>query len=250
MKEENVFTPARQDDYFLNTLPLIRRIAARKLRGHYHHAVEGIIQRVALKLWRWKLRYPQKELSADEWQRLANSATQNEVKNFYSSRLRKEISLSEISEEEIVVLNKTQIEMPGDTSAELRSLQGQLWTAMQQLSVRQKYALLFRNADYIIDLIGNEVSSLREIAAALELSTEELKEIIVNLPLSDERIKKLLETKLQERITVKQVWAARNKAKLKLRNALRISNKNGADTKKLNDEESQGSYRTYSSGEP
>lgn len=250
MKEENVFTLSRQDDYFLKTLPLIRQIAARKLRGHYRYAVEGIIQRVALKLWRWKLRYPQKELSEDEWQRLANTAAQNEVRNFYSSRLRKEISLSEISEEDIVVLNKTQIEMPGDTSTELRSLLGQLWTAMQQLSVRQKYALLFRNADYIIDLIGNEVSSLREIAESLELRTEELKEIIVNLPLSDERIRNLLETKLQEKITVKQVWAARDKAKIKLRNALRTLNENGADTKKLNDKEAKGSDRTYSGGEP
>lgn len=238
MKEENVFNPSRQDEYFLKTLPLIRRIAARKLRGHYRPAAEGIIQRVALKLWRWKLRYPQKELSADEWQRLANSAAHNEVKNFYSSRLRKEISLSEISEEEIVVLNKTQIEMPGDTSAEVRSLLVQLWTAMQQLSLRQKYALLLRNADYIIDLIGNEVSSLKEIAESLELSTEELKEIIMNLPLEDERIKKLLERKLQERITVKQVWAARNKARIKLRRALKISGSNRVETKRLDDKES------------
>lgn len=238
MKEENISGSSVQDAYFLKTLPLIRQIAVRKLIGLHRYAAEGIIQKVALKLWRWKLRHPQKELSEDEWQRLANIATQNEVKNFYSSRLRKEISLSEVSEEEIMLLTETQIEMSGDTPAEVRSLLAQLWTAMQRLSLRQKYALLFRNADYIIDLIGNEVSSLKEIAASLELSTEELKEIVMNLPLEDERIRNLLETKLQEKITVKQVWAARDKAKIKLRNALKIPDGNSANTKKLSDKES------------
>jgi len=233
MKKDNTYSLSVQDTYFLKTLPLIRRIAIRKLRGSYRDAVEGMIQRVALKLWRWKLRYPGKNLSEDEWQRLANSATQNEVKNFYSSRLRKEISLSEISEEEIVVLNKTQTHFLGDTTAELRSLLVQLWTAMQQLSQRQKYALLLRNADYITDLIVNEVSSLNEIAESLSLSREELKEVIANLPLSDEQIRILLEIKLKQKITVKQVWAARNKAKIKLKNALSIKNRDGASYKRL-----------------
>lgn len=225
MREENVFcSSAQQDGCFLETLPLIRQIADCKLRGFYRQAVEGVVQRVALKLWRWKLRYPQKKLSADDWQRLANRATHNEIKNFYSSRLHKEIPLSEIIEEEIVVKNKTQIEMPEDASAELRSLLIRLWTATQQLSLRQKYALLLRNAEYIIDLIENEVSSLKEIAESLQLTNEELKEVIMNLPLSDERIRSLLERKLGEKVTAKQVWSARNKARLKLRKALKVSN--------------------------
>lgn len=248
MKEENVFDSSVQDNYFLRTLPLIRQIATRKLTGLHRIAAEGIIQKVALKLWRWKLRHPQKELSEDEWQRLANSATQNEVKNFFSSRLRKEISISEISEEEIMLINKTQIEMPGGTPTEICSLLAQLWTATQKLSLRQKYALLFRNADYIIDLVGNGVSSLNEIAESVELSTEELKEVIMNLPLSDERIRNLLETKLQAKITVKQVWSARNKAKQKLRLALKISNSDAANTKELNDKKSIANERTHSGG--
>lgn len=224
MKEEEVFNLSVQDKHFLKTLPLIRRIAARHLRGSYRDAVEGVVQRVALKLWKWKLRHPGKELSEDAWQRLANSAAHNEVKNFYASRWRREISLSEVSEEEIMVSSKTPVQVPGDTPAELRSLLIQMWTAMQQLSLRQKYALLLRNAEYITDLIENEVCSLEEIAASLEINTEELKEMIVNLPLSDERIRSLLAAKLREQTTVKQVWAARNKAKLKLRKALKISN--------------------------
>lgn len=249
MREENVFcSSARQDGCFLETLPLIRRIADCKLRGFYRQAVEGVVQRVALKLWKWKLRHPQKMLSEDDWQRLANRATHNEIKNFYSSRLRKEISLSEISEEEIVVENKTQIEMTAEASAELRSLLTRLWTAAQQLSLRQKYAFLLRNADYIIDLIGNEVSSLNEIAESLELTGEELKEVIVNLPLADERIRSLLETKLQEKITAKQVWSARNKAKTKLRKALKISDSNRASPKKIDDKESSANERTHSGG--
>lgn len=227
MKEEIISTTFIQEEYFIQTIPLIRQIAVRKLYRYSYDSVDDIVQKVALKLWSWKLNHQQKYLSEEDWLKLANCATQNEIRSFYTDKSRREIALSEIDELHSVFISKApDCELLGNTEPEVRSLLKQLWTAIQTLSLRQKYALLFRNTQFIIDIIGNRVSSIKGVAESFELSIDELKALIVELPLADDQIRYLLEDKLQEKIALKHIWSARIKAKLKLINVLRDLNEN------------------------
>ena len=74
--------------------------------------------------------------------------------------------------------------------------------------------------DLIVEFIVCRCCSLEELAFYFEVSESELSEIIDRLPFSEENIGKLLEEKIGGKITPKQTWEARSKAKARLSAAL------------------------------
>ena len=217
---EEITCASAQEKYFLNTFPLIRRIASRNSGIVNTGAAEDIFQTVALRLWKWKK--DERNLSEEEWLKYANRATQNEIKRFYGSKYRRNVSLSEIEEDHQFDFTVDGCPRPaGNTESEVRSSLKYLWKTVREFSLRQKYAFLFRKQDFIFELVSRECCAIEEIAGSLDLSRQEFIELAQRLPLSNEEIQELLETKLREEVTVKQVWMARGKANAKLAAALR-----------------------------
>lgn len=219
MKEENKSARFLQEKYFLNTFPLIRHLIKRQLGALNSNEGEDLFQTVALRLWQWITRKKERQLSAEDWQRYANRATCNEIRRFYGDKMRrKEISLSEITDDyEFISNSDGAVEVIGNTESEACSW----WEIIQKLSLRQKYALLLFKQDFIFELIAARCCSLAEIAESLGLSREELLTLLGKQPFSEQEVLRLIEMKTGERITVRQVWMARGKAKAKLKAARR-----------------------------
>lgn len=219
MKEENSCV-SPQEKYFLNTFPLIRRIANRNLSISNPDAAEDIFQTVTLRLWNWKTK-EERNLSEEEWCRYANRATRNEIKRFYGSKFRKEVQMPEIEDYETVSIVEGFYLLAGNTESEALSFLKYLWKTIQELSIRQKYALLFQKQDLLFELVARKCCTIEEIAGSLALSREEFITLAGGSPLPNEAIQEILEIKTGDKITVKQVWMARGKAKAKLNAALK-----------------------------
>ena len=220
MKEEDKCVVSLQEKYFLNTFPLIRHLIKRRLGVLNPDAGDDIFQTVALRLWQWITRKKEPQMSAEEWQRYANRATCNEIKRFYGSKFRKEISLSEIENDyEFISSGDAAGETPGTTESEDCSSLRHWWETIRDCSLRQKYALLLSNQDFVFELVSRRCCRLEEIAESLILSREELLTLIGRLPLSNEDIQRLLKIKTGDQLTVRQIWMARGKAKAKLKAA-------------------------------
>jgi DNA-directed RNA polymerase specialized sigma24 family protein len=230
MQNENLLAASAQEKYFLNTFPLIQRIASRRLSVYCQATVEDITQKVMLKLWSWKTARAGRELSEDEWGRLANIAAQNEIKRFYAGKQQREVPLAEIAENtDFRKLTEiaAEIEIEGNSEIELRSLLGQILKSVLDQSLREKYALLLKRRVLLNHLFSYQCCNIREAAEALDLTKEEFIKIYRSLPLSDADIAALLERNLQEPVTAENVLKARQRAKAKIRKALAGAHSHG-----------------------
>ncbi len=208
--------PAEQEQYLLETVPLIKRIVGRKLHRSFISASDDISQKVFLKLWKW-ISKSKKELTGEEWQKLANTATQNEIKTFYSHKSNKEIAC--IDDQEVISKNSFGL-IEGDTEKEVNSLAMRAWEEIKKLSLRQKYALLLQKQELILYLVASKCCQIQEIAEHLQLSKERFLEVYQLLPLPDEKISEIYFEAAKEKLTTKQIWEARSKARTKLHNVL------------------------------
>jgi DNA-directed RNA polymerase specialized sigma24 family protein len=222
---DNSGTSPGQEEYFLQTTPLIRQITHSKLNSSYYDAVEDIAQKVLLKLWQWRVRRAANNLSADEWQRLANTATQNEIKTFYTRKFHSEVPLSEVEDEGNTNYKSSgdiaSNEIEGNTNVETRSMIVFIWKAILDLSPRQRFALLLQKPELITQLIASGQCSVAEIGKILDLSESELLRILEELPYSDEQIGLAYELTYSEKLMPVQVWKARSKARLKMAKILK-----------------------------
>lgn len=162
------------------------------------------------------------ELDQESWMKVAATATRNEVNSFYASKYRREIVVDEY---ELLLVSEKFYEscacrVEGETRTETDSLLAYLWRKMQSLSLRRRYALLLNKDEFIDELIAGGVCSLSELAEYFELEKEEFLSIVEQLPLSDERIAELIANKLDEKVTIKQIWTWRAKAKMNLASAI------------------------------
>ncbi len=218
-KDEEYLTAPLQEEYLIETFPLIRKIARKKLKLFSRDSIEDLVQTVALKLWRWKNGGNGHDMSNLEWQKLANKAAHNEVKNFYS-----QINPNKNDQQ----INVHRAGFPpgfsqgsaGNTDHEVSSLLTAFWSVFCALSLREKYALLLKRPEFIHYLTFYRISDLQTIAETLELTTEKLGVLIDTFPLTDRDIASFLEQTLSEQITSKQVKEARLRAKTKLQNVL------------------------------
>lgn len=256
MSKENTLkapaTASAQEKYFLETLPLIRRLVGQKLNAYYRDAAEDISQKVILKLWKWKTRHPEREISEEEWRKLANTAAQNEIKTFYRHKSHRERQLPETTEngsrhaaEDALAAPDSPAELAGNTRAELRSLLVYVWNLLAAQSLREKQALLLKSDELIIYLISYRCCGIRELAAALELKEEEFVALLPRLPLGNEEIGRLLESKLTSKVAPAQVIKARHRARAKLKRMLAVA---ARVTKQINDTENRDD-RTSIAGE-
>ena len=212
----NFNAPEEQVKLLLGTVPLIKRIAAGKLNLFSRDFVEDITQKVFLKLWNWKSRKKETALNEEEWKKLANTATQNEIKSFYAHKSKREIQFSEVADDDVFFSESKISEIAGNTSHETRTLLILIWKTLQTFSLRQKYSILLQNQEFIVDLVTSGVCQISEIAESLKLENDVLAQIIRELPLPDETVCQIFYQAVGEKLVPKNIWEARNKAKVKL----------------------------------
>ena len=216
-----------QEKYLLQTHELINRIITRKIGRLHFDSIEDVKQQIFLKLWRWKSKRQDKDLSEEEWLKLANTVAHNEVNDFFSEKHNQTILFSQMDENQEEIFssvgsaafdgNSAGGNKPeGAAQAETRSLLKLIWKLMQSLTLRQKYAYLLHQPDFIIDFIAAECCSMKELADYFEIEEKEFSEIFEQYPLSDERIAFLLQKKLNKKITVQNIWKARSEAKKRI----------------------------------
>lgn len=218
-----------QERYFLDTLPLVRRIARRNFSLFCHDLAEEITQRVALKLWNWKQKRPDQLLSEEEWQKLANTAAHNEIKRFYLQRAQQRASRTdsiEIIDPQPETGNRRENILTGNSRAETHSLLIEIWKIIKNRTVREKYALLLKRPDFISHLLSSRCCRLQEIADELLMTREELGEIVKTLPLQDDEIGRRLSAKINCEASAETVKKARQRILAKLQIALTASENN------------------------
>lgn len=221
--EESVSLNREKD--FACVAPLIHKVISRKLGSRHRDSIEDLKQKVFLKLWRWKKDQGIDDLSEEEWQKLANVAAHNEVTDFFREKYSRDVAFSQMTDamqQEITEIESFEV-LVGNSKPEICSLLTLVWKAAQKLTLRQKYAYFLPFSDFIVEFIVCKCCSIEELAFYFEASESELSEIIDRLPFSEENIGKLLEKKLGGKITPKQIWEARSKAKARLAAALRNS---------------------------
>lgn len=223
-KDDSAVSPA-QEQYILQTFSYIHKIIFRKLGAFHRDSLEDLKQRVFLKLWRWKIRQSERNLSDEEWQKMAHVVARNEVTDFFRKKDNRHILFSQMDEsvkEEVFSVASPET-VAGNSETEIKSLLHLIWKLAQELSLRQKYAYFLQYPSFIVEFVAAGCCSIKELAIYLEVSRQELSEIIDSLPFSDEEIGELLERKLggRQKISRKKIWEARAKAKAKLAGRLK-----------------------------
>ncbi len=104
----------------------------------------------------------------------------------------------------------------GSSAIETRSLLLLVWKAAQNLTLRQKYAFMLHNPDFVVDFIVAGCCSMEELTDYFEVTIDELLVILESDPLPDKTIAEILEKKLGQKVFPKSIWEARGKAKAKI----------------------------------
>lgn len=224
MNNENNPVISQQERYFLNTFPLIKKLIRSKSEILPPRVVEDLLQQVKYKLWKWKENYLQnRELSFEEWQKLANTTTRHETIDYLRRKENQNLLFSEIAFEESFFLRPQfrQASAEGETGYEARTLLRLIWQRYLQLSLRQRYAFLLLKEDFVTFLLKYGCCTAGEIADSLGLEENEFIELLAKLPLSETEVSELLAEKQGENLTVGQVRTARSKAKANLLKSIR-----------------------------
>jgi DNA-directed RNA polymerase specialized sigma24 family protein len=216
MLQNDINKPSKpQEDISPQTFSLIRNLVGKKLNTLYIDYLEDITQTVLVKLLKWKAKRSDFEISEEDWLKIVNVAAQNAVKTFYSQKVRREIPTEDADLNDLA--GKSQIiKTEGNTDVELRSLLLPLWEAFQTLPIRQKIAFILSNEHFIIELLVNKCCSIKELSDSVNLPEKDFTLLLEKIPLSDEEISRILEKNLKESISTRNVWKARNRAKLNL----------------------------------
>ncbi len=165
---------------FLASLPIVQRIVSRR-RSHLDPENKSdLVQDVALRIWRWGSKYPEKseQMSGDEWNAFAARTAYNEVNRQRSREGRlASIPLEETSEVQ-------QHTAPGQADIEVSSLIHQVWQATCELSLRQRRSLLLHSQELIIYFLQIGVTD-KDLAKVLELTDADWNTVRDRLPMTD-----------------------------------------------------------------
>lgn len=220
MNPERTPVAATQEKYFLNTFPLIHLILMHKLSAFCLDQVDDIKQKVALSLWKWLLRRPDKELTEEEWLKLSNTSTHNEIKHLWTTQMSQTISLSEISESQPSKNLPSTLQVPpptGNTKTETASLIKEYWKIIKKQTLMEKSSLLLENRKILVYLFSHRCCGIKEVAESLEITTDEFKKLYKSLPLSNDKIGLWLAPKLNKEIKADQISKARQRMRAKLK---------------------------------
>lgn len=213
-----------QEKLILETYSFIHKVISRKLGIAHKGAVEDVKQKVFLKLWRWKLDQATKDLTVEEWRKMACTTARNEIVDYFRKKDNRHIPFSQIetTETECAFFNIESSEIiPGNSVPEIRSLLCLVWIAAQALTLKQKYAYFFQFHDFLIEFLMARCCSIEELANYFELSEKELSGVIEQLPLSNEQIAEMTARKTGQECAPSKVWLARTRGKRKLASILK-----------------------------
>jgi len=194
----------------LTALPIVHRIIARRSSRLDPANRSDLLQEVALRIWRWGTKYPEKseQMSGEDWTSFAARTTYNEVNRQLSRDGRHlRLSLDELSE-----IEDPSVE--GQTDAEVFSLIEQVWQATCALSLRQRRSLLLHSQELIIYLLQIGITE-KELAAALDFSEKDWNDVCDRLPMTDAEIAERTEG------TAGSIKKARYEARVKLEGSIR-----------------------------
>lgn len=202
------------ENSFLAALPIIRRIVGRRRSSLDQTNQSDVVQKVALRLWRWRTKYQEKseKMSGEEWNSFAARAAYNEVNRHFSE----EMNAPNVPLETVSEIEAASVE--GQTEIEVFSLIHQVWLAICQLSLRQRRSLLLHSQELIIYFLQSGISE-NELAQMLEFSQSHWYEIRNRLPLTDAEIAKDTECYgplIRSSATAGSIKKARYDARVKL----------------------------------
>lgn len=212
-----------QENFILQALANVHKLILYKLGASHQDSIEDLSQRIFYKIWLWRHRN-KKELELQEWQKVINVTVNTEVSEYFSERPRREILFSQAGfnlQEEMLSTESSPQTPEGNSETELRSLLLSIWKTAHILSLRQRYAFLLHNPDFLVEFVMYECCTGTELAAFFEMTAGEISDVLKFLPLSDEKIAIILETKIKEKVSPNQLWEARAKAKKKLSKILK-----------------------------
>lgn len=206
---------AETDDTLLEALPVAEKIIFSRRFLLLPAEGEDLLQTVALRLFKWQGKYPEKGARMTIQERLSFTArtTFNEINRFLAKRTAKrEILVGDFSE------------LPGagrvvgETETELMSLTLELWKNMRKLSVKQRQALLLGNRELSTLIMRLDIDD-GEMSVSLGIG-KDWKSIKHKLPLKDAEIAVLLQRNGESKKSIEQlvgsIKKARYDARLKL----------------------------------
>lgn len=103
---------------------------------------------------------------------------------------------------------------------EIRSLLLLIWKAVQNLSIPERLAFLLHKPEFLIEFVVFKCCTTNEIIEYLALTEVELKGILKELPVPDEKIILLLESGVNEKVSLSELHEIRAESKRKLLKAL------------------------------
>lgn len=219
MKEENYSVASQQEKYFLDTFPLINQIVFSKAGIVPTRFLEDLVQQVRLKLWKWKEKNKKfRQLNFEEWQRLANVVTKNEITDYSRRKDNQSVLFSEMEENGSSLTEfPDPFQVEGNSFYESMTFLLLVWGRFENLSLRQKYAFLISKQENFLELLLKfGCCSPVEIAKTLVLSEAEFVILLGKFPLEYEDIQQILTKISGEQLTLEQISAARNKARRNL----------------------------------
>ena len=195
---------------FLAALPIVRRIVGRRRSRIDSNNGSDLVQEVALRLWRWRIKYQDKgaQMSGEDWRSFAARTTYNEVNRQYSRDGRHlHLPLDEVPETE-----ESSVDV--QTNAEVFSLVQEVWQATCKLSLRQRRSLLLHSQELIIYFLQIGITE-KQVAEILDLSEKDWNDVCDRLPMTDAEIAERTEG------TAGSIKKARYEARVKLEGSIR-----------------------------
>lgn len=186
---ESASARRRNDGALVSAIDLIWRVLSGRRYAVPEADMPDIAQEAVLRLWKWREKYQEKaiELKMSEWDSFSATTAHNEIKRYFSNRLRgNEVPLDEA----VWTGNETP---EGNADSEMFSLTRKVWQEICRLTLYQRRALLLGAPELVVYLIQFGVDE-QGIVASLEISKEIWSDISERLPLSDREIAAIART--------------------------------------------------------
>jgi DNA-directed RNA polymerase specialized sigma24 family protein len=203
-------TSASSEYSILAALPIVHRIVARRRSRLDPANRSDLVQEVALRIWRWRAKYPDKseQMSGEDWNSFVARTAYNEVNRQFSREdNRANLPLEAVSEIE-------QPSVEGETDVEVFSLIQQVWQATCNLSLRQRRSLLLHSQELIIYFLQIGITE-NDLAEVLDFSETIWETVRDRLPMTDLEIAEIIEGKAGS------IKKARYEARAKLEGSIR-----------------------------
>ncbi len=196
---------SNSDDSLIASIPIVQKIAQRKLINSWQTDIADLVQTVALRLLSWKMRYAErsKAMSPADWDSFSARAAYNEINRHYSKQNGLVLPIDTINE------IPAQEKVEGGSTAEVSSLVRIFWQEICNMSLRQRHAIILFNQELVVYLLADSVTDF-ELAKSLNLKIDEWNEIKERLPLSDLDIASISQEMAKNKMDGKRKNEAKN----------------------------------------